>query len=254
MERPEMTPTRSSEYSRSFCGKTRASTYDRFYERGTADEAIWSIERDFLVDFFARHKAKWPECSYLDFACGTGRVIAFMEQFAAFSRGVDISPDMLEAARKEVSRSELICADVTAAGAVEGRYDLITAFRFFLNAEPPLSTRVMQSLARLLKNPQSRLVFSNHGNPCSYKAIAWPVHRARQFVFGRKPAGNYLTHSEVERLVEQANLKIVERFGCGVVSPKLFNFAPATARKFERRIGGKVGRLGVNQIYVVAIS
>jgi hypothetical protein len=160
---------------------------------------------------------------------------------------------MLEAARAKVSASELICADITAEKSTERTYDLITAFRFFLNAEPGLRRRVMKCLAQRLKNEDSRLIFSNHGNPWSYKAIAWPFHRFRQLVFGRKAAGNYLTHREIERLVSQANLVIVERFGCGVISPKFFNLAPSYARRAERSIGVKrfAGRMGVNQLYVV---
>jgi SAM-dependent methyltransferase len=241
------------DYSRSFCDPDHAKAYERFYEQGTADEALWRIEREFLSQFYSRNESKWPQCSYLDFACGTGRVIAFMEDRPATSRGIDISAEMLDIAKTKVHRSELLCMDITKGEPPEGSYDLITAFRFFLNAEPELRLRVLKALAPRLKNQDSRLVFNNHGNPFSYKAVAWPLHRTRQLFLGRALAGNYLTHRQVKELVTKANLQILERTGCGLISPKFFKLAPTAAGTIESWSGrNALGRVfGVNQIYVV---
>jgi SAM-dependent methyltransferase len=244
----------TTEYSRSFCDPAHARAYEHSYEAGTADEALWRIEREFLAEFYSRNEPKWPRCSYLDFACGTGRVLAFMEAWPAISRGIDISPEMLAVARTKIQRSELVCMDITKEGPPEDRYDLITAFRFFLNAEPELRLRVLKALALRLRNADSRLVFNNHGNPFSYKAAAWPLHRTRQLFHGRAPAGNYLTHREVKELVRKADLQIVERTGCGLISPKVFKLAPSEAGTIESWFGRNIlGRtFGVDQIYVVA--
>lgn len=245
-----------NDYSHSFLRPSTVADYERFYEKGTPDEAMWNVEQEFLATFYARNKHLWPHCSYLDFACGTGRVIAVMERLVEKSRGIDISPQMLEAARTKISASELVCADIAAEDRVEGKYDLITAFRFFLNAEPGLRYETMERLAHRLKDEDSRLVFNNHGNPWSYKAIVWPFHRTRHLLFGRKTAGNYLTHHEIAELVSKSKLSIVERFGCGVISPKLFKIAPLFARATERRLAGsRFARwAGVNQLYVVKRS
>ena len=240
-------------YSQTFRKAASAAEYERFYTPGTADHAVWTHEREILADLLARHRADWPACDYLDFACGTGRVIEFMESRVSKSQGIDTSPEMLRVAATKLQRSELICTDITTSGAPEGRYDLITAFRFFLNAEPPLRVAVMRALAFRLKNPQSLLVFTNHGNPFSYKAVAWPIHRTRQLLFGRRPAGNYLTHRQIKHLLDESGLQIVERFGCGLISPRLFKIAPSTAGSIERRLdcGALARAIGVNQIYVV---
>jgi len=242
------------QYSQTFLGPGAAQRYEQFYEAGTADEALWKLERDFLAQFYERNAKNWPECQYLDFACGTGRVIAFLEDRPAASRGIDVSPEMLKIARTKVQKSELLCRDITKETELEGQYDLITAFRFFLNAEPSLRLEVLRALAARLKNDRSRLVFNNHGNPWSFKAIAWPVHRARQMWCGRAPAGNYLTHAEVRELVAQTNLRIVERTGFGIVSPRLFKFAPSFSARVEswahHRAWARAA--GVDQMYVVA--
>jgi SAM-dependent methyltransferase len=241
-------------YSEKFRAATAAAEYEGFYIAGTADHAIWTHERKILTDLLARHRKKWPACDYLDFACGTGRVIEFMERRVTTSRGIDISPEMLRLAAPKLQRSELICSDITKSDAPEGKYDLITAFRFFLNAEPSLRVAVIKALAARLKNSESILVLTNHGNPFSYKGALWPIHRTRQFLFGPQPFGNYLTHKQIKHLLDESGLHVVERFGCGIISPRLFKVAPSMADSIERRFGcGKLARaIGVNQIYVVS--
>jgi SAM-dependent methyltransferase len=241
-------------YSEKFREATAAAEYEGVYIAGTADHAIWTHERKILTDLLARYREKWPACDYLDFACGTGRVIEFMERRVTTSRGIDISPEMLRLAAPKLQRSELICSDITKSAAPEGKYDLITAFRFFLNAEPSLRVAVIKALAARLKNSESMLVLTNHGNPVSYKGALWPIHRTRQFLFGPQSFGNYLTHKQIKHLLDESGLHMVERFGCGIISPRLFKVAPSMADSIERRFGcGKVARaIGVNQIYVVS--
>ena len=241
-------------YSEKFREAIAASEYERFYTPGTADHAIWTHERKILTDLLARHQKHWPTCDYLDFACGTGRVIEFMESRVTTSRGIDISSEMLRLAAPKLQRTELICTDITKSDVPEAKYDLITAFRFFLNAEPSLRLAVMRALALRLKNAESVLVFTNHGNPFSYKGVMWPVHRTCQLLFGRQTFGNYLTHKQIRHLLDESGLHIVERFGCGIISPRFFKIAPSMADSIECRFGrDKVARaIGVNQVYVVS--
>src|SRR4051812_10966165 len=241
-------------YARNFADPAGARSYEKFYLRGTSDEAIWSIEQEFLADFFERHRSKWPECAYLDFACGTGRVISFMEERVATSRGIDVSAEMLKIAQTKVHRSELLCADITREP-FSGGYDLITAFRFFLNADPGLRSEIMKILAAHLRDENSRLVFNNHGNPLSYKAVAWPIHRLRRLVKGRPAVGNYLNDGEIRSLLSEAGLEVTERIGYGMISPKLFRLASSRARALERRMSASaLGRkLGVNQLYIARL-
>jgi predicted TPR repeat methyltransferase len=178
-----------------------------------------------------------------------------MERRVSRSRGIDLSEEMLKIARTKVRRSELICADITATPLTD-TYDLITAFRFFLNAAPALRSKIMKTLAGQLRDQNSRLIFNNHGNPWSYKAVAWPLHRLRQTIQGRPSVGNYLTDSEVRELVAAAGLEILEQVGYGLISPKLFRFAPSRARELERdwSSSGMAQRIGVNQLYVAKLS
>jgi len=78
---------------------------------------------------------------YLDFACGTGRITRQLESRADESFGVDISPSMLRIARTRCRFTEFVHADLTdfarQTHELSG-FDVVTAFRFFGNAEPAL--------------------------------------------------------------------------------------------------------------------
>jgi SAM-dependent methyltransferase len=83
--------------------------------------------------------------------------------------GVDISPDMLEIATDRCPTAHLVQGDVTAdAGLVRGPFDVATAFRFFLNAEPALRVDVVRWLQQVVR-PGGRLVANFHLNPTSLR-------------------------------------------------------------------------------------
>ena len=65
---------------------------------------------------------------YLDFACGTGRILRHCRPKVQSSTGVDVSVSMLEIARKESPSSKIICADLTTATPLDSQlFELITA-------------------------------------------------------------------------------------------------------------------------------
>jgi hypothetical protein len=161
---------------------------------------------------------------------------------------------MAERARQRLAATKVLRRDITAADAeVEGNYDLITAFRFFLNAEPSLRLAAMRALAARLHDETSWLVFNNRGNLWSLKIVGWPYYRARNLGSNRKPYGNYLRHSEVKQLLEQAGLRIVRVLGLGVLGGKICGRLPfETALRLETKLAGMpvMRRLGQDQIYV----
>jgi len=77
----------------------------RFYESneygsGSYSTAIWQLQRPvlerILTDF--RRERKEP-VRLLDFACGTGRVLASLEALVDSAEGIDISENMVAMAR-----------------------------------------------------------------------------------------------------------------------------------------------------------
>ncbi|MDQ3342206.1 MAG: class I SAM-dependent methyltransferase [Actinomycetota bacterium] len=245
-------------YREQFAESTRAAEYERRQWDGVSyPSLIWELERAWLDRFLASSPVPAAQMDYLDFACGTGRVLSYLEDRVRSARGIEISAAMLDIARQKVRRADLVCADITTSPQIEGRYDLITCFRFLLNAEPDLRRQAMRGLAARLKDRDSRLLFDNHGNLSSYKALRWPgsVLRRGQPVY--ESAGNVLSHGDVMRVLDDAGLDVVARHGYGLLSgkaPQLFGYDRVL--ELERRLAGTGGveRLGVHQLYVCRLA
>jgi SAM-dependent methyltransferase len=162
----------------------------------------WRLEQRAL-DGILRHHLASEKPTHLDFACGTGRVLEYFAGQVSSSTGVDVSASMMEVAREVAPEAELLEADLTQQDVLGDRhFDLITAFRFFPNAEPELRQAVFSVLARHL-SPHGVLVFNNHKNRNSLRAR---IARLR----GRGVTRGTMTHAEVEVLLPQAGLRILE--------------------------------------------
>jgi len=131
----------------------------------------------------------------------------------ATSVGVDVSTPMLDAARSRLKRTEILEADLTENNVLLGRrFNLITSFRFFLNAEPELRIAALNALVPLLAD-DGCLVINNHRNLSSPLVCV-------QFLYNRLRRGdsNFMFLSEVRKLVESVGLEIVRVYPVGVVS------------------------------------
>jgi SAM-dependent methyltransferase len=138
------------------------------YDRSLANRfelAIFELEHVILLDLFRRLRSSDPGTRYLDFACGTGRILAVFQGLIHSKVGVDTSPGQLELARQKVPDAELICGNlVTNPGMLEGRqFDLITSFRLLLNLEPENRVPILRALRDHLA-PNGYLVVDNHMN------------------------------------------------------------------------------------------
>lgn len=176
---------------------------------------MWRWEKT-VLDSIAQARLG-QSARHLDFACGTGRVLAHFAGKVQASTGVDVSASMLEVARREIPAAEIIQADITRADALGGRqFELITAFRFFPNAEAELRREVMEVLASLLA-PGGILIFNNHLKRNS------AAHYAERLI-GRDRKRR-MTPDEVAQMVGAAGLKIVEIRTHGVL-PMTERFVP----------------------------
>jgi SAM-dependent methyltransferase len=228
------------------------------YAAGTYADLLWRIEQDQLRAIVAELKSTRPRVEALDFASGSGRITALLETLADSVTGIEISQSMCDIALQKVQHARILCADILAAGApTEGKYDLITAFRFFLNADPSLRLPALKALAARLKDDRSLLVFNNHGNLWSHKLMLWPVHRLRRLGKGRAVTGNYLTTQQMVSLLDQAGLRLRQTFPSGFYSAKILPIAGYDrAMRWERRAAKSplLGPLCVNQLYVATLA
>lgn len=241
-------------YQQHFLKLEDAAHYDlSVYATGKVHDLLWRVEAEFLKDFVAEMRRSHSRIDYLDFACGTGRIISFLEDKVDNATGIDVSRVALDRAVQKVRQATLVCEDITAIDAkLEGQYDLITAFRFMLNAGPDLRDRALKQLALRLKSQHSVLLVNSHGNPFSYKLVFLPYHWLRALLAGRRLKG-YLTNRQAVRTIEKAGLKVERTVGMGFVSNKVLYCIPFSAALWlERRLTGiKLLRAAaVNQLFI----
>jgi len=172
------------------CGSSYARTYQRGYYR-----AQWeAIERPILVATLESLRRQGAR-SLLDFACGTGRVTVVAETLFPRVVGVDVSEPMLEVARQECRSAEVRTHDVTRAP-LDEQFDVVTAFRFFLNAEPALRDDALRAIRAMLR-PGGTLLANVHVNESSPLGL---VYRVRNRLMRRQVA-NTLGVSTMKKLL-----------------------------------------------------
>lgn len=205
------------DYRSSHISQIKSARYEEeIYRFGSYDDYIWQEEKKILareVHNLAKHNKK---ISYLDFACGGGRVLSFLEDQTAIAVGVDVSHSMLEYAHQRVKRARLIESDITTNDVLtDEAFDLITAFRFYLNAQSALRTNVFHLLKKKLRNKDAILIFNMHGNRFSTRFFTEILLRMR----GRRL--NTSSYVEIKRFLDANGFKLVRWYGVGVL-PKIF--------------------------------
>lgn len=230
--------------------KARGTDYDETFspELNPYRAMMWRLEQRALNAILLKLPAS-RKVALLDFACGTGRILGHFHGHVASATGVDVSSSMLEVARKAAPAAELIEADLSSEDTLGDRhFDLITAFRFFPNAEAELRRAVLPVLARHLA-PHGLLVFNNHKNRNS---LARRISR----LLRREVARGTMSHAEVETLVALAGLHILKVIPLGTlpVSDRHLLLPVWLLERLERWFSGvpALGALAQNVIYVCA--
>jgi len=202
-------------YRESHKYEEKGAEYEAYYQNKAWQRFLWSREQEILIKILEKYFAD-KEVDLLDFACGTGRITEFLENHVKTSTGVDVSGSMLAIAKEKLKRTELIETDITAENTIKPRkFNLITAFRFFLNAEPELRSSAIKAIAELLDD-DGYLIFNNHQNSGS------PWIRLRHAHYRKKnPEGiyNVMSIDQMKELVEEAGLEIIEIYPVGFFHP-----------------------------------
>jgi hypothetical protein len=240
-------------YREQFRDEVTAREYDeREYGKRSYADLLWRIEQQQLAQLLSEFRRNHPTIKLLDFATGSGRILSFVENLVDESSGIEISESMAQRARTRVKRSPIYCQDITSPSArVEGRYDVITAFRFVLNAESDLRQAAFSSLRERLRDDSSVIVFNNHGNLWSHKAILYPLHCMHRGA-GPRTSGNYMSHRQVLKVARDAGLTAQRVYGCGVLGGRLAGFTPwkATLSLEEKLTNTVLCWAAVNQMYI----
>ena len=203
-----------TDYRQSHTAPEKGASYDESFSSKSYRKHTWQWEQRTLLRAIDRHCAQPREITYLDFACGTGRILSFLESRVASSSGVDVSDSMLEVASKNVHTSDLFKADLKRSNIFEGRqFSLITAFRFFSNAQPSLRQEIVILLASMLSE-SGCLIFNIHRNKHSSLAkMSYWYHRIKD----GQGSLEGVSLQEMAMLLDGAGLKIVQVYSWGLL-------------------------------------
>lgn len=225
---------------------------------------IFELEKYFLTKIFS--KLQNDNKIYLDFACGTGRAISFVADNFRFKRfvGVDISPYMVEQARRDNAgkKIDFFVADILNEQEAMKipKSDIVTCFRLVLNLEPEYRAPILKALNGLMAK-NSLLIINNHMNRYSFLGIiAYLAHKLLGMPLkgrnktGRRSIINTLSYNEMEKMLEDCGFKILKVFRfCLLPGHKSFLFLPLSilfqVEKFLSKVPF-VRKLSKDQIYL----
>jgi ubiquinone/menaquinone biosynthesis C-methylase UbiE len=199
--------TMTMNYRLSHAAVDKGLVYDNNFEMYTWRRYLWRREQAALKQIINEFLPE-KQIDHLDFACGTGRILGALKPFAHTSVGVDVSSSMLEQCRKKNPDAEIYQTDLTCNNTLAGRqFNLITAFRFFPNAEPALRHDALDAMAWHLE-PDGILVFNNHKNASSvFYQLSQKLGRHCHTMHNR----------EINTLLDRIGFEIVKVFGFGAL-------------------------------------
>ncbi len=225
----------------------RGKDYHQRFSEMRGRSLMWALERQTLT----RMLEVADPSLVVDFASGTGRIAGHMKAArpAMNVTGIDISESMLTQAR--VNFPDVTFKHLDGRQAITrfgpGSIDLISAFRFFPNAEQSLRESVADQIAELVR-PGGWVIINNHRNFWSPTYVLW---RTRP----RNGAPGAL-NGEIERLFTGRGFEVVRRTSLGVwpqSDERAYGLPWSVVEPFERfnadRTGG-LHTLGSNTVWL----
>jgi SAM-dependent methyltransferase len=222
-------------------GDDAARGYERTYASGYYAAQWELLEQPLLAKLFEERRAAGGR-RMLDFACGQGRIALFGARYFDFVQGIDYSPEMLAVAQERRARDPSLAgrdvrferADVADYTAGQP-FDVITAFRFFLNAGDALRRDGLRCVRRNLA-PGGVFVSNVHVSAGSPLGVYWSVRNMAGRLAGKPhdPVRNVLSLGELGRLFRSEGFEItrVNRYS---LLPRIGRLTDALAERHIHR-------------------
>ncbi len=246
-------------YTESHKSKNYGLKYDKgIYAKNTYDDSLWIIEKLILSKFFNSNS---KNLKFLDFACGTGRITKFIEKYD-FKEiwGFDVSDSMLKVAENKLDKTKLINIDINNDNIENyfNYFDIVTAFRFFLNAENELRKKTFFNLNKIIKK-DAYLIFNIHGNKKSIRFFYVIFHNfVRGFIYfilnKKKNIFTYkkqISNNEIINLLEKNNFKVEKVFSYSFLTKLIYYILPNKLFiKIEKKMISNKFLFGTHLIYI----
>jgi len=194
------------------------------YEKTTQSRhirLIYELEKQVLLKLLADMDSRKKAC--MDLACGTGRWTEILQEHFKETIGVDVSEQMVSLAKQKCQKAEFIVTDITGDDAdnrLQGReFDVITAFRFYKNAQEQLREQVTEAIPEYLKK-NGLFIFDLHLNTFSFMGILAGIIR---FFKLQRPLGigeltvRTISLNDIKNLFKQSPFEVIDYYGMGVL-------------------------------------
>lgn len=249
------------DYRTSHASGDAAAEYRRTYSQGYYAAQWQRLERPLIEKLF-QELSNQGSRRMLDLACGQGRITLLGAKYFDEVVGLDYSEAMLAIAREQLEADPALAnANLNFIQGDIGNFtlpepaDVITAFRFFLNAEDSLRRDGLRCIRRNLA-PQGTLIASVQVSGSSPLAMIFGVTNAFWRVAGGTPnrVRNSLSLSAFRRLLDEEGFEInqVSRYS---LLPRIGSLTHGLAErhidKFDRAAKAVPGLSVLCQSYVV---
>ena len=210
-----------SDYPDHFSSADDADTYDELFRSDRCEQVCWEIQRALLHAVVAGFSSPAETKGHaLDFACGTGRVTEVLYEAGLRTVGLDASDSMVALAKRRMPAVEfrvgLLGTTETDQwlSALGSPFQLITAFRFFLNTPADQRAPILDLLVRQLHS-QGRIIVNNHGSGPSLRNLGLKLRRNQD--------ATILTQREFVAMLDSAGLDVEQRWGGQIFTRKLYS-------------------------------
>jgi SAM-dependent methyltransferase len=206
-------------YSKRFQNQSIVEDYEVVeYAPNSYSSYIWELQQPILTDILRRYKPQSEPAHLLDFACGTGRILASLEEQVDFIAGLDISPFMAQVARQKARKAAIVVGNILEdSSLLANDFHFVTMFRFLLNTEPTMRIQILKELRRRLTRKNGVLIANVHGNSQSVRSAALLYRQ-----IGRREVHAQLSRAEIRHMFHQTGFEIIEEYGFGIVPPTLY--------------------------------
>ncbi len=168
------------------------------------------LDRALLLRFAAAVKEKGPVC---DVGCGPGQIARFLHEAGVQATGVDLSPQMVEQARRLSPGIEFHQGNMLSLDVADGSLAGITAFYAIVNLPGELLPAVFGEMARVLA-PGGLLLLAFHtGGEVFAPGELWGHKISMEF--------RYFEPLAIQELLREAGFNIEEIVERGPYAPEV---------------------------------
>ncbi|MDH3378875.1 MAG: class I SAM-dependent methyltransferase [Gammaproteobacteria bacterium] len=223
--------------------------YQKAFSAYPGRKITWDIEKEIISTILSGDKSI---DKHLDFAAGTGRIAKYLEDFCNQQYLLDVSAEMLSVARNNLKNAVLFQRNFKDGlpEVEDNSVDLITAFRFFPNAEPELRNSAMKFICTKVKQ-NGLVICNNHRN-------FWSIpYLMRRLTFSGGIYG--MTNKDMINLANKNGLTLARYFSNGIIpqSEKMALLPWKLTEYIEKttfQLFGERHRLGYNVVFVFKLK